>query len=112
MYHEVWHIYDLCKCEEEERCETHKDCNQAARQIHIKYILTLDVWDDKLRTKSKMLKDNESIEDTYVEAGNSWHLKIAIKDIHAISLHKSKVANKAISGSFIKSFTYSRKGNK
>ena len=45
LYHDVWHIYDLCQFEEG-RCETHKDCwncNQPATEIGIKDILTLAV---------------------------------------------------------------------
>ena len=53
--------------------------------------------------------------DKYVEANNIWDLENASKeayrlketlekeDIHAISLHKSKVDNEANSGSFTKS---------
>ena len=40
LYHEKFHIYDLCKFEEDRGCETHKtyqDCKQATRQIQIRH---------------------------------------------------------------------------
>ena len=81
------------------------------------------VWDNKVRTEFKMLKGNETTEDKYVEAGNSWDLENATKeayklkqtltkeDIHAIIICKSKVANEANSESLI-SCKYCGKGHK
>ena len=55
--------------EEEAKYEAHKDCKQAAGEIHIKDILTLAAWDEKLRAEFKKLKGNENTEDKYIEAG-------------------------------------------
>ena len=77
--------------------------------------MTLAVWDEKLGAELKKLKGDDNTEGKYVEAGNTWDLENATEeaykqeqtltkeDIHVISLHKSKVANKANSDSFIKS---------
>ena len=44
-----------------------------AREIHIKDIITLAVWNDKLGTEFKKLKGSNSTLDKYVEAGNTLH---------------------------------------
>ena len=91
--------------EKEGRCETHKDshaCKQTAREIHIKDILTLALWDDILKTEFKRLKSNHNTEDKCIETSNTWNIENATKeaynskqtltkeDIHTISLHQSK----------------------
>ena len=112
------HHVDLYMFEEEGRCEKSKDCKyckQAAREVHMKNIFNLAAWDDKLRAEFKKLKANNNTKDKYAVACNTWDLKNATKvykknqtltkeDIHSISLHKSKVANKASSDSFMKSY--------
>ena len=73
------------------------------------------MWDDKPGAEFKKLNCNDNTEDKYVEKGNTGDLEnaskevykhkqtITKKDIHAVSLQKSKVANRANSDSFIKS---------
>ena len=87
LYHEVCHIYDLCKFEEEARCETHKECKQTAIGIHIKDILSLAEWDN--RVEFKKLKGKDNTEDKYVEAGNTWDLENATKK-HISKTYRSK----------------------
>ena len=85
LYYDVCHVHDLCTFEEEGRCEIHKDCQnckQKGREIHIKDILTLAVWDDKLREEFKKLKGNDCTEDMYLEAGNTWDLENATKEAY------------------------------
>ena len=78
-------ICDIFKWEEERRCETHKDFpdnKQAAREIHIKDILTLGVRDYKLREEVKKLMGYDNTEHKYVEAGNTWNLQNGTKEAY------------------------------
>ena len=70
------------------------------------------------------VKGNDNTEAKCVEASNTWALEnptikankqkqtLTKEDIHTISLHNSKEANKATSDSIIKSCMYFRKGHK
>ena len=46
------------------------------RDLHQRHV-TLAVWHDKHKAEFKMLKDNDNVEDKYVEAGNTWYLENA-----------------------------------
>ena len=127
LFHEICRIYDLCKFEEEGRCDDHKgcnDCQKAAKEIRIKDILMIAVRDDKLREEFKKLKGKESTIANYEKAGRSWDLENATKGaynhnqtltkeaIHAISHHKSKANNQNSSNNkFIKSCKFCGKSH-
>ena len=82
------------------RCETHKDC-QDCKQV-AKDILTLVVWNDKLRAEFKMLKGNNNTENKYMQTGYTCNWENTTKEAykqkqtftkegnHAIILHKVK----------------------
>ena len=48
----------------------------------IKDILTLTVWDAKVRAEFQKLKSNDRTEDKCVEASNTWDLENATKEAH------------------------------
>ena len=90
LYHKVYNIYTHCKFEEKGRCETQndcQDCKQAAGGIHIKYILTLAVWDDKLMEQLKKPKVMTTQRINLQEHVTLVDLENATKDVYKKKKH-------------------------